>query len=111
MAAAGPILVIETSATGVKVSWSVLLAELGSEAPGPGVTEAVFTTTPTASGETRAVALKTTDAPTGMLTVVSMSPDPEAAHVPPVTLSHVHVTLKNAAGNASLTMAPTAVCG
>src|SRR5262245_39458930 len=95
---AGPVLVIVTSACGVSVSESVLLAELGSDAPGPGVTVAVLTRTPTASGATVAVAVNVTVAPTGTSTAALMSPLPAAVrHAAPPVAAHVQVMFVNAA--------------
>src|SRR5262245_5974776 len=112
MTVAGPVLVMTTSARGVSVSESVLLAELGSEAPGPGTTVAVLTRTPTASGATMAEAVKTAVAPTGTLTVVVMCPLPAGAlQLPPPEAEHVQVTLGSAAGKTSVTVAPVALLG
>src|SRR5262245_4863346 len=100
------------SARGVSESESVLFAELGSDAPGPGATVAVFTTTPTASGATVAVAAKIAVPPTGRLTVVLMCPLPAGAlQLPPDGVAHVHVTPVSAVGNTSVTIAPTASLG
>ena len=100
---AGPVFVIARSACGVNVSESVLLAELGSDAPGGGVTVAVFTRTPTAAGETVPVAVKVTVPPTGTVTVSLMEPLPLGLQTPPPVPTHVQVTPVSAAGNVSVT--------
>src|SRR5262245_16474733 len=98
---------IWTSASGVNESASVLFAELGSEAPGPGVTLAVFTRTPVALVAIVPVAANTTLAPTGTFTVVVMSPIPDGAlqALPPLP-AHVHETPATAVGKMSVTVAP-----
>src|SRR5262245_17943946 len=109
---AGPVLVRTRSARGVSVSASVLLAELGSEAPGPGATVAVLTSTPTASGATVAVAVKSAVAPIGSVMVVVIFPLPAGApQLPPDGVAHVHVTPVSAAGKTSVTVAPIALLG
>src|SRR5262249_34758166 len=101
-----------TSACGVSVSESVLLAELGSDAPGPGVTVAVLTSTPTASDATVAVTVNVTVAATGTFTVALMLPVPDGVpQAPPPAPAHVQVALESAAGRVSITVAPIALLG
>src|SRR5262245_14649616 len=112
MALVGPVFVMTRSARGVSVSASVLLAELGSEAPAPGATVAVLTRTPTASGATAADAVKVAVAPRGRLMVSLMEPLPAGAlQLPPSDAAHVHVTPVSAAGKTSVTVAPIASLG
>jgi hypothetical protein len=40
-----------------------------------------------------------------------MLPVPDAAHLPPLDPAHVHVTVFNVAGNASVTVAPVTALG
>jgi len=108
---AGPVFVIATSACGVSVSESVLFADVGSDAPGGGATLAVFTSTPTAAGETVPVTVKVTVPPTGTVTLWVMGPLPAAVQTPPPVPAHVQVTPVSAAGTASVTTAPTALVG
>ncbi len=79
--------------------------------PDGAATDVLFSIVPRAPRSTVAATLKVTAPPTGILTVASISPAPEAGQVAPPLLLHVQVTAVNAAGSASLTVAPLTACG
>src|SRR5262245_46741723 len=95
-------------------SVDVLFPGSGSVVPAGGVTVAVLVKVPLAVGATVPVALKTTPAPPGRLTVVAMLPVPLAApQLPtPATLGwQVQVTFCSVGGKVSATGAPTTSLG
>src|SRR6478609_6976836 len=95
------------SARAVMGSLSVAAADVRLAYPAGGNTWAALTRTPVAAGSTVPVAVKTTVAPTGTVTGVLMSPLPPATQVPPPAPAQVQVTPVSAAGNVSVTIAPT----
>lgn len=91
----------------VSVSVAVLLPLDGSVTPAGAVTLAVLTRVPVASARTVAMTVNVAVPFAARLTVVFMSPVPLGRVQPePAEAVHVHVALLNAAGNASVTVAP-----
>src|SRR3989442_135031 len=105
---------MERSAVGVRVSVSVaeLLPGVGSVAPPGAVTVAVFAREPVAIAATVALTVNVAIPPTGRLTVVPMSPLPEAEpHEPPAEPPQVQLTPVRVAGMVSVTVAPVTELG
>jgi hypothetical protein len=104
------VLVIDSSAVGVRVSVSVaeLLAGVGSVTPAGAAIAAVLTKLPVAEALTVAVTVKVAALPTGRFTVALMLPLPLAGHEPPPLAEQVHVAPVSEAGMVSVTVAAVA---
>ena len=108
------VLVIDTSAVGVRVSVSLaeLFADEGSVTPAGAETVAVFVSEPVAVDATATITVYVTVEPLASVAVVEIGIEPDAdAQLAPAVATHVHVPDVAPAGKASTTGALTAVEG
>ena len=109
--------VTDRSATGPgavdtrSLSLALLFAGVGSVVPDGAVTVAVFVIVPVAVDEIVAGTVKVAVPPGSRLTVVAMSPAPDAGHVEPADATQVHEPSVRFTGAASETFAPTTAVG
>ena len=99
------VLVITRSAVGLSTSMSVavLLPETGSVMPAPTDAVAVLVNEPVAPAATEALTVNVAVPPTGRSTLALMLPLPDAGHVAPPAVEHVHVAPVSVAGKVSVT--------
>lgn len=107
------VLVMATSACGVRVVVSVALLLLGSGSvtPPPTVAVAVLLSVPVAEAKMVAFTVKVTEPPEGKLTTSLMLPEPAAVQVPPPAPTHVQVMPVRAAGKVSAMVTEGALLG
>ena len=108
------VLVIDTSAVGVRVSMSLaeLLADTGSVTPAGACTVAVLVSDPVAVGETATTTVYVTDAAVARVAVVEIGIEPDAVpQLAPAVAAHVQVPDVAPVGSASTIGAFTAVDG
>src|SRR5262245_18347988 len=114
VACTGPLFESCRSAVGATVTALVAasFSVFGSVTPAGGTMEAVLTRTPSVPDAIVPAAVNVAVCPTWRSTVVAMFPAPDGEpQADPPSATHVQSTVPNAAGNASMTLAPLTALG